>query len=156
MSLLKGFFDTLQGLLIEGYQKLDISNFQSQFWRPKFNLIFLKMIFLSEYLIRRTTFISSVLNIHNSQKTSFSKMGPQFLMTQHRTGGSYKNLGVPVLKDIDRIEHILKGPHISIWEILRGPVAPLAPLVPPALQHQTVLQCNIKSFQDAHLNVKSY
>ena len=27
-----------------------------QFWRPKINIIFLKMIFLSEYVIKRTTF----------------------------------------------------------------------------------------------------
>ena len=57
MNLLKGLFDILQDNLVQGRQKLDIFNFQSQFVRPKLNLNFMKMIFLLEYQIRTTTFI---------------------------------------------------------------------------------------------------
>ena len=53
-------------------------SFQSQFWRSKFTWIFLKMIFLSEYLIRKTIFISSALNMNHSQGNSFSKIVPNF------------------------------------------------------------------------------
>ena len=37
-----------------------------------------KMIFLSEYLIRRTTFIDRILSKNNFQEILFSKMVPNF------------------------------------------------------------------------------
>ena len=33
-----------------------------------------------------------------------------------------KNLGMPLLKDLDRINHFGKAPLYLIWEILGGPV----------------------------------
>ena len=59
-TFLKGFFDTLGGLLIKDCQKLEIFSFQSEFLRPEVNWIFLKMIILSDNPIRKT-FINSVL-----------------------------------------------------------------------------------------------
>ena len=44
----KRIFWLLKGLLIKDCQILDSFSFQSRFCRPKFYLIFLKMIFLSE------------------------------------------------------------------------------------------------------------
>ena len=46
-----------------------------------------------------------------------------------RAGGRIKNLGVPVLKNLDCIEHIVKAPLNLIWEIRgregeRGAVPP--------------------------------
>ena len=45
-----------------------IGRFQSQFSRSKINLIFSKMIFLYEYQIRRTTFISSIFYFNHLKK----------------------------------------------------------------------------------------
>ena len=41
-------------------------------------------------------------------------------------GGRYRSLGVPILYDLDPTEHFVKAPLYSMWEILRGPVKPLA------------------------------
>ena len=45
--------------------------FRSQFWRPKINLIFLKMIFLSKYQIRRTTFTKKKFQLYLFIKTNY-------------------------------------------------------------------------------------
>ena len=57
---------------------LKIFCFQCQFWKPKINTIFLKMIFLSEYWLRSTTFINRISSINHSQGNLFSKMVPNF------------------------------------------------------------------------------
>ena len=58
-------------------QKLDISSIQSQFSRSKINLILLKTIFLSEYQINRTTFITiAILSLClQNIKISFEYVG---------------------------------------------------------------------------------
>ena len=81
ISLLEGFLDILQDLLIEDCQKLHIFCFQSEFWKQKINSIFLKLIFLSECLIRKTSFISSILKMNHSPENSFSS---QFLKAQNQ------------------------------------------------------------------------
>ena len=47
-------------------QKFDIFSFQSKFFSPKINSIFLKTIFWPEYSIRRTNLISSIQNLDHS------------------------------------------------------------------------------------------
>ena len=61
-----------------GMSKIRHFQFSESIWRPEFNKIFLKILFLSEYPIRRTIFIDSVLNINHSQGNLFSKMVPNF------------------------------------------------------------------------------
>lgn len=74
----KRIFDNLYHLLIEDSTKLDISSFQCQFWKSKINSIYLKMIFLSEYSIKRTTFMNKILNLNDSQRNTFDKIVPYF------------------------------------------------------------------------------
>ena len=53
--------------------KMGRFHFLKSILRPKINLIFLKMIFVSEYLFRRTAFISIIINLFQFQMKSFSK-----------------------------------------------------------------------------------
>ena len=46
-------------------QNMDNFSFQCQLRRSKINSIFIKMIFLFEYEIRRTTFINNILNTNH-------------------------------------------------------------------------------------------
>ena len=60
-------------------QKLAIFSFQSQFSRSKINLIFLKMIFLYEYQIRRTSFTGNIFYFNHFKNILYLvKMCPIF------------------------------------------------------------------------------
>ena len=61
--------------MIEGCQKTVFFNFWCQYSRSKINFTYLKFVFLLEYWIRQTTFISDIINfIHGL----FSKSVPNF------------------------------------------------------------------------------
>ena len=59
-------------------QTLGIFRVESQFSRPNINLIFLKIIFLSEYQIRRTTFVNPIFKSSVVKKVYLGKMCPIF------------------------------------------------------------------------------
>ena len=55
-----------------------ISWLWGQFLWPNINLIFLKIIFLSEYQIRRPTFVNNIFNFNDCLKVYLAKMCPIF------------------------------------------------------------------------------
>ena len=72
-------FDILYTEIMMSLQKLGIFSFQSQFSRSNINLVVLKIIFLYEYLIRRTPFISNIFYFNHFQKKLYLvKMCPIF------------------------------------------------------------------------------